>query len=526
MSAEQPTKRLRITGKTKPPTQRQAVVVTDFAEVALQEKPDARKRVYLVTFPHPKQEKSSDGLRLVAPENHTRQQMLDIFRQCADKPEYTDARNILICSQVSIEHVAVFQEFHKEAEDGVAHAHFHIAVRALPFRYLPMKRALMKRHGLASHWSCTHDGYWSALRYGAMPSPSKPASALDPEPLLWSFAGTHPEIQESIHEPLTARATQQRRQALDTKAAETGKSAPKITDLDVYPIIVQKGFRNSADYPHANLDLIQHVKEHCSTAMQAHIWKNRARIPALIDDVWQWETIAGSIKLAKESRLNALQRAAASPCACQGVWIGAVIHSFMLNRIDVKALCTDVLNALINGRSETTPVIVLAGALGGEGKSLFLKAFLSLFGIDQVFQMPEKSNFPLLNLELGPKVCFLDEWRFVNKAVSFGTQCVWFDGSAVPVARPQNVPGANGHFLYCGSAPIFVTGKLEDIEALNAHATLDPKTQRPASAEASMLLRRLKVFPFTTRIPKPPRTCPCARCFAKLLLEQAAHTGA
>eukprot|EP00973_Karenia_brevis_P008838 1197555-Karenia_brevis.AAC.1 len=80
--------------------------------------------------------------------------------------------------------------------------------------------------------------------------------------------------------------------------------------------------------------------------------------------------------------------------------------------------------------------------------------------------MPEKSNFPLLGLETGPKVAFLDEWRFVNKSVSFGTQCLWHDGSAVPVSRPQNVPGVQGHFMYRGSAPVFVTGKLDDIENL------------------------------------------------------------
>ena len=117
------------------------------------------------------------------------------------------------------------------------------------------------------------------------------------------------------------------------------------------------------------------------------------------------------------------------------------MSSFLQNRIDVQTLCTDVLHALEHGRSETTPVIVLAGSSGGEGKSLFLKGLLNLFGEDMVFQLPEKSNFPLLNLEKGPKVAFLDEWRFVNKCVSFGTQCLWFDGSAVPVARPQNLPG-------------------------------------------------------------------------------------
>ena len=120
----------------------------------------------------------------------------------------------------------------------------------------------------------------------------------------------------------------------------------------------------------------------------------------------------------------------------------------------------------------------------------------------------------------GPKVAFLDEWRFVNKSVGFATQCLWFDGSAVPVARPQNGL-QKGHFMYRGSAPILVTGKLEDVENLAKHAAIDLATGRPASAEASMLHRRLKVYKYTQRIPKPPSTSYCGRCFAELVLSQS-----
>eukprot|EP00973_Karenia_brevis_P079909 11088365-Karenia_brevis.AAC.1 len=37
------------------------------------------------------------------------------------------------------------------------HAHDHLPVLAAStFRYLPVKRALLQRHGIASHWSTTH----------------------------------------------------------------------------------------------------------------------------------------------------------------------------------------------------------------------------------------------------------------------------------------------------------------------------------------------------------------------------------
>ena len=230
-------------------------------------------------------------------------------------------------------------EYHQEDEDGVANIHFHVGVRAHQFRFLPVKRALLIRHGLACHFSCKHEGYWSVLRYGSVPSPQKPKSALDPKPWLWAHDGDHPLLSESVHEPLTASALRNRRLVKDANAAENGKAPPKISDLDVYPIVVQRGFRNAADFPHAHLELIAYVKAHASTALQAHVWKNRARLPALIDNVWQWETVEDALRCAREHRLDAVRRAAAGACVCEGLWLAAVVDSFMQNAINVKDPC-------------------------------------------------------------------------------------------------------------------------------------------------------------------------------------------
>ena len=68
---------------------------------------------------------------------------------------------------------------HAETADGQDHAHDHVAVlAAASFRFGAVKLALLQRYGLASHWSCTHTGYWSAVRYCCMPSPKKPKAAL------------------------------------------------------------------------------------------------------------------------------------------------------------------------------------------------------------------------------------------------------------------------------------------------------------------------------------------------------------
>ena len=162
------------------------------------------------------------------------------------------------------------------------------------------------------------------------------------------------------------------------------------------------------------------------------------------------------------------------------------------NAIDLQELCSDVLRSLLHGRSETTLVLVMAGAKGGEGKSFFLKPLLALFGEDHVFPSPEPGTFPLMDLP-GKRVVLLDDWRFDKTVLQYATQCRWYDGSVVRVQRPQNQTGVSGHVTYRGSAPIFATTKLDDMERLERLSVVDPLTGAPGDINASMCWRRLKV---------------------------------
>lgn len=263
-------------------------------------------------------------------------------------------------------------------------------------------------------------------------------------------------------------------------------------------------------------------KAHCGMQMVQYLFRMRQKLPGMIDDIWQWEQMDDVVAVTSRSRVHSLQFSAASPCVCGGSWPAFVVHSFMENGIDISQLCKDVYSAMDMGRSEATPVIVLAGAFGGEGKSVFLKPLFNVFPLaGMVFGRPAKGNYPLLELS-SAKVAFLDEWRWDPDIIPFAVQCLWFDGSAVPVARPQNDSAARGNFLYQGSAPVFVTCKLPDLEWLESMAAVDAKTGRPYDADASMLLRRLRIYRFTKRMSKPPVKFPfCARCFSALVLNQA-----
>ena len=512
----------RLFAKTKVEKTRQVALKT-VCDWASEEVKGSRRQVYLVTLPHPRAATSQCGRKLIAPGAMTKAQVLSAVLDACKRPSYTSPKSLNSGDEVRLKQVAVWREYHSPEQDGTMYAHDHIAILAQPqcqFHFLPVKKALLARHGLASHWSCTHQGYWSAVRYCSVASATKPQTALDREPVLWSAIGEHPPLYMCREEPLTAAALRKRSEAKYQAASTRGKME-RVTELDVWPIIIEHQFRNGPDDQSAHLKLIAYAKEHCSQAMQAFLFKRRSQLAGLIDSIWQWETVGTTLQEVMEPRAERLARAANEPCVCDGKWPVLIAHSAASNNIPLHLLCRDVVAALTGGRAETTPVVVLAGACGGEGKSLFFKPLQAMFGHEHVFFSPEPGSFPLLDLP-GKKVVFLDDWRFNQKVLPFETQCRWFDGSPVYVPRPQNQTGSVGHAVYRGSAPIFVTTKLADIQRMAWLAEADPATGLPRDADASMLYRRLKVYTFFVRMSKPSgQVSCCVRCFAQLLLAQS-----
>ena len=172
----------------------------------------ARKAVYLVTLPHPGQAaQGTQGLR--APDSLTREQVVQMILDAVAHPAYQDpAAQSRHGPSIRVEQMVVYRELHAPDEQGIAHAHFHIALRLSgTARYVVYKRALRLRHNVASHWSCSHQGYWSAVRYGFSETPRKPAASLDAQPLTWSRSGPHPPLFEASQEPNTAAALARRR---------------------------------------------------------------------------------------------------------------------------------------------------------------------------------------------------------------------------------------------------------------------------------------------------------------------------
>ena len=104
----------------------------------------------------------------------------------------------------------------------------------------------------------------------------------------------------------------------------------------------------------------------------------------------------------------------------------------------------DVLHLLRFGRCPASLVLALAGASGGEGKSLFLKPLVGTFGAGSAFESPEKGCFPPFS-SARVKNLLLRHWRFQAEVLPWSAQCLLYGGSNVPVNRPQNVLGQLGH---------------------------------------------------------------------------------
>lgn len=471
--------------------------------------------VYLVTFPHPK----DVGGALVAPGTFDRGKIVDAILTCCREPEHDPMwlrrHPTFVVAPVLVAKMAAFREYHAANANGVCHLHYHVALLLVKkHRFSPIKRALLNKLKLASHWSCTHTDYSSPIRYGTRATPHKPRSALDPAPLLWP-AG-HPPLEVAENEPVTARALAALRRSSVQAAGEKGKPEPRVEEIDLWPIIVRSGIRNSPEEPFAVEKLLQYAKANASHKIVAWLFRNEEKVPKLIDKVWRWEKVDEFLGDATKSTYQVFQDALQSGCVCGGRWLSAVKESLRLNTVSAPDLCKAVLASLQAGRCEGVPVVTLAGRFGGEGKSLFLAPLRRMFGEDHVQERPAGGQFSLLGVET-KKVALLDEWLFQEEDLPLPMQLLWLEGKPVPICAPQNQ--YVGHKLYRGTAPIFITTPEEALVGLSTASATKPQ------GVAGMLLRRLRVFLFSVPIskPPPPAIVPCPRCFTTFLSQEAAR---
>ena len=309
---------------------------------------DSKRQAYLITFPFPRQARAASGHALVASSSLPKATLLSKVLDAFAHPDFTNPWQEH--APIGVLRLGVWREMHAPDGSGAREEHDHVpSLAAAGYRYLPVKRALLRRHGLASHWSCTHTGYWSCVRYCAVASPTKPYACLDHRPELWDASGVHPPVQDCCYEPVTSKALCAKRAKVVQAAAEAGEGEPKVTDLDVWALVVRTGCRNTVDDRNAHLQLAAYAKQHCGADMVHYLWKRRHLLPSMIDDIWQWENVEAASAAAQRSRLEGLAAAATGVCVCRGDWPSFVVNNFLLNGIPLGELCYDVHQALTKG---------------------------------------------------------------------------------------------------------------------------------------------------------------------------------
>ena len=214
-----------------------------------------KRMVYLITFSHVLPDiAEAAGLRDLA--GVTREALATWCRLAFDEPAADRASGPgmkRLRLDPVVRKVAVFQERHASGEP-----HFHAAVSlSRRMRWMPAKRTLRERDGLAAHFSATHSQFWSAVRYGFIGTLKKPN--VDQTPYVWSSDGSWPcgaappgspgwsSLFEASQEPWCACAWKVRAQKGQKQAAERGAKAERFTKLDLAAIVIANDLHTKAD---------------------------------------------------------------------------------------------------------------------------------------------------------------------------------------------------------------------------------------------------------------------------------------
>ena len=455
------------------------------------------KRTYLVTLPHTNQETSADGHRLVPPKTFTPAQIGGLFLAALAATQEGRLQPLAFLL------LSVFLERHRSGE-----VHYHIALLAdRCFRFTPFKRQLLRANGLASHWSCSHDGYASCVAYCYLPSPKKPMDELDPDPWLWAANNAdHPPLAEASRAPVTSKAWAKLRERDRLQRHADGKTDKRFREVDIWPIVVEQSIHPGPD---CGERLMAYAKRCGGPMMVDFCFHNWDRLPAIVEKSWRVQNVEDFVAFQGKTRWHLLEHARTCACTCDGAWAGYAQTILQQNDIPAATWCQAMTTALQEGRAKGS-LVCHAGLHGNEGKSFLLRPLLKVFGPEGVFVAPPaRSSFPLMGLERA-RLALLDDWRFNEEIIPYALQLLWFEGAPFIISRPQNQ--FSGHLRYAKDDPVFITTLQSDLTELKGKKFLQ-------QGDVEMMLKRLLVFNFTKPIAIPkPVVQGCAHCFAHFLV--------
>ena len=268
------------------------------------------KTAYLVTFSRPKVAEAGPPLK--APGDLSREGIRDCLL------EAVEATNQQKYQPLFLEKMVVFRERHEDGD-----IHYHVAVLgSRGFRFGPLKRHLRAVAQLASHWSVSHNTYWSCVSYGFWPSPHKPEDELDPIPLPWAREGDHPPLAEAARQAISAQAVSDHRLQVAKRRAEEGKAEQKFRDIDLWPVVVNESIQADA---RATNKIIEYAKKCGGRTMVEWVFQNEPRLPDVVARCWRFEQATDAVTRDAKPRVAILEEARSKPCSCEGRWTVAAM---------------------------------------------------------------------------------------------------------------------------------------------------------------------------------------------------------
>jgi hypothetical protein len=389
----------------------------------VKEDPKARAYVYLITFAGVLEGTALQAdMPLKSLDGVTREALRDAVFDAVAHPVYDVSGGRPALEPLAAVKMAVFKE---------EPLHFHVAIR-LSRRacFLPLKLALRRRSGFASHWSGTHSLFWSAVRYGVFTTERKPK--VDEQPLTWSVDGQPLDLYEESQEPFSALGVRRRREVAETRAAavavcapfhKKAKTADRFGKMDFTALVIERQLGT----PSA---VMQYVQTKGSLAMQAFVSKHQRRLKELLQEAKEWEGAGATAEGEKETDWALIQRLATASCSCSPgkdcAWRDAAVAFFARNSssIDEGHLAQCLAKIICEGPSKTARVPLLVGP-SNSAKSTIFDPIDEVFGPENVQHKPDLgSNMPLVNITKAHKrFMYLDEF-----------QCVEY--AAVPARKP------------------------------------------------------------------------------------------
>ena len=417
----------------------------------------SKKMVYLITISRVLSERLQGGdLRDVT--TLTRQDVQECVLDAWENPVHSGRGGRPRQSDGGlVKKMVVFQESHA---DGARH--FHVAVLLnSQMRFAAVKRTLLDRHHLPSHFSTTHQQWWSAVKYGCEATPKKPV--VDTDPLQWVPPGAASiDLFEDSQQPFQAGAWVKRREGKDRESLKKGEHAT-FTKLDFTALVLAKNLRSKAS-------VLKYFQDHGTVAMQAFGAKHQRKQDEYLEDAFEW-SVAGDTAAAESMSDWALLCTTADkecplgdtcPChlASQAFFQGNAANFTM------PELAEALRKVIVGGPSKHARVPFLVGPTN-TGKSSLVESFDALFGATRVYHLPAITDkkYALRNWLLNKRFVFWDEFdpvAYAHAGVLPAAQFKKaFNGQWFEIQVPQNFHDGNKDFRWRRGA-VF-TNKEEDL---------------------------------------------------------------